>query len=99
MAIILQEGPKFNWKALIIVLVIVAALGGGAYALFFAPVPAIEQIIPLQLQPTLELSNIELQSDLSPVANAFSPSQTKFRIYSGEPSVGATGRTNPFIKF
>ncbi|OGY63426.1 MAG: hypothetical protein A3I89_00005 [Candidatus Harrisonbacteria bacterium RIFCSPLOWO2_02_FULL_41_11] len=98
MAIILEEKQQFNWRAFAAVIAIVLFLGAGAYYLFFAPVPGIETIAPSQLKSTKELSGIDFQSDLNRVTSELPPGG-KFRNYIGQPSVGITGRTNPFLKY
>lgn len=95
MAIVLEEKQKFNWKALLIFLAVIGFLFAVAYFLFFAPVPVIEDIIPLNIKSTTELSTVEFKpGDL-----------TSNKTYQSlKPSVGPAvvtqvGRPNPFIKF
>ena len=78
--------------------VIFAVLGGGIYLLFFGPVPAIERVIPSQLKSTIEISSVNFRADLDEVAKQLPP-QGKLRRYVGDPSVGESGRINPFFEF
>lgn len=75
--------------------VLVVLVAAGAYALFFAPTPAIEIIVPPTVRSTAELSKVEF--DPSSVAN--SEAFRALRRYVGEPTLGQVGRSNPFIKF
>lgn len=93
MAILIQEQQAFNWKALVIFIVSLLAVGGSIYYLFFAPVPGIEIIAPASVKSTMELSNVEL--DLSVSAELIK----NFRRYTGQPSVGQIGKENPFVKY
>lgn len=95
MAIIFEEQNRFNWKALLTVLAIVAVISVAVYYLFFVPVPVIEVIIPVSVKTASELSSAEF--DPSVVVN--SESFRSLRRYAGEPSSKKIGRDNPFRKF
>lgn len=95
MAILLEEKQQFNWKALIIFLVIIAAVFGLAYFLFFAPSPVVQEIIPSSVKSTAELSTVNLNpNDL--LGNA---TYKSLKQYGGPVAAPQVGRENPFIKF
>lgn len=95
MALVFEEEKKFNWKGLLIVIVVILAIGGFAYFLFFTPVPAIEVIVSPAVRSTEELSSVHF--DPASVVN--SEDFRALRRYAGQPSIGQIGRPNPFIKF
>ena len=93
-----DESKKINWKLVIGGVAVLVLLGGGIYALFFAPVPAIEVIAPASTRSASELSGVKFQGDLDAVVKEFPP-QGKLRRYVGDINVGETGRENPFVKY
>lgn len=95
MAITFEEEKQFNWKALIIAVVAGIVIIGGAYFLFFAPVPAIEVIAPPSVRSASELSGVEF--DPTSVVN--SEDFRSLRRYVGQQTTGKTERVNPFIKY
>lgn len=96
MAIVLEgEKKRFNWKILALILAIVGVIGGGIYFLFFAPTPAIEVITSPAVRSASELSGIRFD----PAAVVNSDAFRSLRRYSGDPTIGRVGRTNPFVKF
>lgn len=95
MAIVLEEGRKFNWKGVITGTAVLAVIAAGLYFLFFAPVPGIEVIAPPAVQSAAELSAV--QFDPASVVN--SDDFRALRRYTGEPTVGQIGRVNPFVKY
>ena len=78
-----------------IVAAVILAIGGAAYFLFFTPVPVIEIIVPPAARSIEELSGA--QFDPAGVVN--SEDFRSLRRYAGQPSVGQTGRPNPFVKY
>lgn len=95
MAIILQqEKSPVNWSMVTGVIVVLAIIVGGAYFLFFAPVPGIESIIPSRQQITDELSKVSLDTSTVLGNEEFK----RLRQYSGVPAAGQLGRSNPFVK-
>ncbi len=97
MAIILQEEKQsINWTGVIGAIVAFAVLIGGAYVLFFAPVPAIEGLfISKEQQLTTDLAGVQFDPDTVIQNKTFRSLQQ----YAGAPAVGQSGRSNPLIKF
>jgi hypothetical protein len=96
MAIVLEgEQKKFNWKLPIVILLIIGAIGGGIYFLFFAPTPVIEVIVSPAVRSASELSGIRFD----PAAVVNSDAFRSLRRYSTDPTIGRVGRTNPFVEF
>ena len=95
MALIFKEEKKSNWKGLMIVAAVILAIGGAAYFLFFAPVPAIEIIVPPAARSVEELSG----AIFDPAGVVNSEDFRSLRRYAGQPSIGQIGRPNPFVKF
>ncbi len=89
-----QKKPV-NWIALIAVVIAMVIIVGGAYFLFFAPVPGIEAIIPSEQKLASRISKLELNTQ--PAVEAFTAGRLK--QYAAPLTVGQVGRTNPFIKF
>ncbi|MBI4992508.1 MAG: hypothetical protein HZB99_04835 [Candidatus Harrisonbacteria bacterium] len=98
MAIVLEEQKKFNWKAALTVILILAAMGGALY-FFRGEFFAVEEVIlPAVKSPATEISGLKFQPDLDNLIKELPP-QGKFKLYIGQPVVGRLGRENPFIKF
>ncbi len=96
MAILIQEEKKsINIFPVLIVLLIVGVISFGIYALFFAPTPGIEVVLPGELQSAERISSIDV--DPSTVIN--SREFRTLRSYAGPASVGSLGRDNPFANF
>ena len=98
MAIVLQEQQQTNWRALGIIVAVFLVIGLSAYFLFWSKAPAIEKVIPNELKSASELSNVKFKTDLDSVIRELPP-QGKLQRYVGQPSVGATGRSNPFLRY
>lgn len=98
MAIVLQEQQQTNWRALSIIAAVFLAVGLAAYFLFWSQAPVIEKVIPSELKSASELSNVKFKTDLDSVIRELPP-QGKLQRYVGQPTVGPTGRSNPFLKF
>ena len=95
MAIIIEEEKKkFNWFALASVILVVALIAVAVYYLFFAPVPLIERVTPLSLQPIQELSGITLQ----PEAIVNNPKFQVLKAYVNPITIGPVGKSNPFLR-
>ena len=95
MAIVLEEKQKFNWKAFAIFSAVIVFLFATAYFLFFAPVPVIEDIIPLNIKSTAELSTVEFRpGDLTS-----NKTYQSLRPSAGPAVITQVGRVNPFIKY
>jgi hypothetical protein len=96
MAILIEEEKRsINWFALLVTIFIVCVLGFGTYYLFFAPTPAIEIILPATLQSANKVTGIAV--DPFNVINS-----EAFKSLKGggsQPSIGQTGRANPFLSF
>ncbi len=75
--------------------VILAILAATFYFLFFAAPPRIEVVLPRSLEAIAELSKISLDPSAVLGSEAF----RSLKSYNGLPSVGRTGRTNPFIDY
>lgn len=96
MAIIIEKQKKeINWFYLSITTFVVAFIAFSIYYLFFAPTPGIEIVVPSSLKSASQITS--LQVDPSAVLN--SRNFRLLRVYTGLPSVGATGRPNPFLPF
>ncbi len=95
MAIVVEEQRKrFNWFALMLVVLIVAALGIASYYLFFAPTPFIEKVAPSRLQSLKDVSQIEL----SPEIITANPTFQILKQYINQIEVPTTSpRSNPFL--
>ncbi|MDE2000955.1 MAG: hypothetical protein KGI60_00105 [Patescibacteria group bacterium] len=95
MAIVLEEKQPFHWGALLVFLAAIIVVVGAAYFLFFSPSPAAEEIIPLNVKSTTELSTVVL----SP--NDVLQNKT-FQILKpyGAPAAAANpgANLNPFLK-
>ncbi len=95
MAITFEQESRFNWKALLTVVVILVVLAVAVYYLFFVPVPVIEVIVPSSVKTTSELSRVEFDPSVVVNSEVF----RSLRRYTGESSKGESGRDNPFAKF
>ncbi len=96
MAILIEEEKRpVNWLAILMAIFIMAVLGAGTYYLFFAPTPAIEIILPATLQSANQITNIAADPATVLTSEAFK----SLKVYGREPSVGQTGRANPFLPF
>ncbi len=78
---------------LIIIVVVVAMLFIAAYYLFFAPTPALDYIIPLSLQETVQLSEFDVKPEVILESAEF----RSLRKINGLPTGGTFGRPNPFL--
>lgn len=65
------------------------------YFLFFAAPPRIESVLPGPLEKIAELSKISLDPSAVLGSEAF----RSLKSYNGAPSVGRTGRANPFVDY
>lgn len=96
MAIVLKEQKKrVNWFAFLVFIFFLVIIVGGAYLLFFTPLPGIETLVPTTLKSAAELSQV----DFDPAQIIANPTLNKLRQYGNLPSVGNLGRDNPFISF
>ena len=97
MAIVFEEKQRFNWGALLTSIGVTVAIAVLAYILFFAPVPAINEIIPLQVKSTTELSTVQLNPN-----DLLRNDKYKFlnpQPYEGVSAIPPVGKANPFVKF
>ena len=95
MAILIEEEKrKINWFALVIVVLIVIAIVGATYYLFFAPTPLIEKVVPSSVQSLQVLSNIKLQPEL--IIN--NPKFQVLKTYINPMETGTVGKDNPFLR-
>ena len=82
--------------SVIFILVILVVFGLLTYFLFFSETPRIETVLPPILKTSDEIARVPFV-DLVQVVNS-----NEFRSlesYVGMPSIGALGRTNPFIEY
>lgn len=93
MAIVIEQNKKrFSWFGFFITLFFFGVIFAGGYYLFFAPTPGIEILAPLPLQSAAELARLTF--DPASVVN--SREFKRLKIYTGVPSTGVLGRSNPF---
>ncbi len=98
MAIILEESKNStNWTMIVLVVFLFAFIAGGAYYLFFAPTPAIDQIASTTQKVDKELSQIKVGDSENAVTK--NPIYKILRQHSVPPSNTQVGRANPFVKF
>ncbi len=96
MAIVLKEQKKrINWFVFLVFIFFLVIIIGGAYLLFFTPLPGIETLAPSTLKSTTELSQV----DFDPAQIISNPTLNTLRQYGNLPSVGNLGRDNPFLGF
>lgn len=96
MAIVIEQNKKkVSWFGILVTLFFVLLILFGGYFLFFAPTPGIEVVAPSGLKSAIDLSKITF--DPSSVVN--SRQFKSLKIYTGLPSVGNLGRSNPFQPF
>ncbi len=94
MAIVIEQNKKkFSWFGIFTIIFFVMLILFGGYFLFFAPTPGIEVVAPSGLKSAVDLSKITF--DPSSVVN--SRQFKSLKIYTGLPSVGVIGRSNPFV--
>ena len=96
MAIIIEQNKKkAGWFGILVTLLLTAIILAGGYYLFFAPTPGIEIVAPLALRSAVNLSKITFDP-----ASVINSRQFKsLKVYTGLPSVGNLGRSNPFQPF
>ena len=90
------EGPKkeYNWKLIAGLITSISVIGLIAYVFLSQP-QIFEVIAPIEVQQTIELSKINLNTkNIEEKIKKF-----RLRAHSGEPTTGQTGRVNPFIEF
>lgn len=96
MAIVLKEQKKrVNWFAFLVFVFFLTIIFGGAYLLFFTPLPGIETLVPTTLRSATELSQV----DFDPAEVISNPTLNTLRQYGNLPNVGNLGRDNPFLGF
>ncbi len=96
MAILIEEEKRsINWFPVALGVIALLAILAGMYYLFFAPVPGIDVVLPKSLQA---VSKIPLD-EITPSAVIQSTEFGKLRSFTGPPSTGDLGRSNPFIPF
>ena len=95
MAFAFQEESNKSLFNIIVAVLIVVAVGGGVYLLFFAKAPLIEMVAPPEVGSVTELSKVDFSaSDLSGSA-VFS----SLKRNVSEAEAGPAGRVNPFSPF
>lgn len=96
MAIVFDEGKKFNWMALVIFSAVILFVFIGAYFLFFTSAPAFELILPSGVQSATELSEVEAikSDDINKNKSYVKMNQAVIRVTAPQ-----SGRSNPFVKF
>ncbi len=96
MSILIEEEKRpVNWLAVFITIFIMAVLGFVTYYLFFAETPAIEIILPANLQSANQITNIAVDPATVLTSDAFK----SLKPYASQPNIGQTGRANPFLPF
>lgn len=94
MALIIEQNKRrVNWFGIFVFLFLLGVILLGGYFLFFGPTPAIEIIVPVELNSAEKISQVELNAGKiieSPVLKGF-------RSYGTTPGVGVLGRQNPFL--
>lgn len=93
MAIIFEEGKKINWFRIIVFILVLLAILGATYYLFFAPSPKIELFIPAPLEAVEKVAEFEF---IDPRTITQSPEFRILRDYSVPATPGLLGRPNPF---
>ncbi len=95
MSILIEEEKRpIPWLPIAVGLLIVGAISAGTYYLFFAAQPGIEKIVlPPALQSASNISALEIE----PSAVINSSEFRSLRAYTGLPSAGELGKTNPFM--
>lgn len=97
MALVFEsQKRRINWFALIAGLFLIGFLAAAAYYLFFAPVPKIQAIIPVVLEETNLLSELEF---IDPTTILNNPNFRRLKQHVQPPGAGTFGRTNPFLPF
>lgn len=95
MAIVIQEEKRnINWFALVVFILIIAAIVGAIYYLFFLQPSLIEKLAPPQLQSIKELAKIKL----NPEEIVNNPRYQILKMYVNPIEIGPMGKNNPFIK-
>ena len=96
MAIVVeQEQRGMPFFTIAVGIVILSVVGAATYFLFFAEVPLIEMVAPVQFQSTGNLSKI----NVGPAAVLEDPTFQALKSYVADPSPGPVGRANPFLGF
>ena len=96
MSILIEEEKRpIPWFPILIGLLILGAISGATYYLFFAAQPGIEVV----LSPALRsVNNIADQLDkFEPSLITTSDEFKALRVYTGPPTVGEIGKANPFM--
>lgn len=94
MALIIEQNRRrVNWFGVFIFIFLLTVICGGGYFLFFGPTPAIEIIVPVQLDSAERISAVQLDAE----AIMKNPVLNNFRDYGTAPGVGSLGRSNPFL--
>ncbi len=96
MAIVFDEGKKFNWTALVIFAAVVLFVSFGSYFLFFTSAPAFDLILPANVQSAAELSGVEAVKADDIIRNKSYLRMNQAVIRS---ATVPSGRSNPFVKF
>ena len=95
MAFAFQEESNKSLFGTTMAILIIVAVAGGVYMLFFAKAPLIEVVAPPEVETVAELSKVDFSaSDLSESA-VFS----SLRRHVSEAEAGPAGRANPFSPF
>lgn len=87
-----QERKPINWLSVLLTLIIVAVLFGGAYVLFFKKPELVEVVVPSKFENIQEISRLTF----NPQELLTSPEFKLLKQYGGKISPPAPGRSNPF---
>lgn len=95
MAFSFKEQSNNSWINILVYTLVVAAIAGGVYMLFFAEAPFIEVVAPPDLETVSDLSKVnfsagDFQDD---------PVFRSLRRNVSEAEPGPAGRDNPFAPF
>ncbi len=77
------------------VILVVVAVAGGIYMLFFAKTPLIEVVAPPEVGSISELSKVDFSASDFSQSTVFS----SLKRHVSEAEAGPAGRTNPFSPF
>lgn len=95
MAIVVEEKSTINWVAILSVIVVILLLFGGGYYLFFKKPQLIEVVLPANLDPLNQISQITIE----PEEVIQSASFKNLRSFSTDLTIPPAGRSNPFRPF
>ncbi len=94
MAIVIEERKNgIGFLNLLIILIIIGIVFGGAYFLFFSPSPKVDVILPKPLEQTSKIAKFTLDPGTVFDGNEFKALRKVVNVPTG----GSFGRGNPFL--